>query len=435
MAGTILAIGVLVFLAHFFTALFRRTRIPDVLLLMGLGLILGPGLHLVTPQDFGRVGAVMSTLALIVILFESGVTLDPPVLARAVGPTLYLTFPTFFITIALSYAVAVFGIGLPPALGWLAGAILGGVSAAVVIPLIKSLGVKEPLSTALVMESALGDVLSIVVLLGILQGVISGSMAPVRIVGDVIASLSMACVIGVLGGIGWLLVLKKVRQFPNSAFTTLAFVFILYGVADELGYSGAIAAFAFGATLTNYEYLPLYRLRLFAQQQPGRIEPSDISFFNEILFLLKTFFFLYMGASFSFTDSRLFAWAFVLCAGVYGARLIIVRLARGKGDSLEDLVATSLMVPKGLVAAVLASVPVEAGIEGAEVIRDFAYMVILTSITITAVMLPLSHQRLPRGFYMRVFGTAPSSFSKTRPDTGADQSGKQVEDVNPQQIS
>jgi hypothetical protein len=62
-------------------------------------------------------------------------------------------------------------------------------------------------------------------------------------------------------------------------------------------------------------------------------------------------------------------------------------------------------------------------------------MVILTSITITAVMLPLSHQRLPRGVYMWVFGTAPNTLSKTRPDTGADQRGKQVEDVDPQQIS
>lgn len=406
MAGAILAIGVLVFLAHFFTALFKRTRIPDVLLLMILGLILGPILHVVTPQDFGKVGAVMSTLALIVILFESGVTLDPPVLARAIYPTMSLTLPTFGFTILLSYLVTVLGLGLSPAAGWIAGAILAGVSAAVVIPLVKSIRIREPLRTTLVMESAIGDVLSIVLLLGIVQGVVSGNMSPAKMLGDIIASLAMACVIGVLGGTGWLLVLNKVRQFPNSAFTTLAAVFILYGVADELGYSGAIAAFAFGATLTNYEYLPWARLKVFVETKPGRIEPSDISFFMEILFLLKTFFFVYMGASISFSDRRYLAWAFVLCIGVYVTRLLIVRAALGVNGTRHDLVAVSLMVPKGLVAAVLASIPLEAGIEGAEAIRDFAYMTILSSIAITAVMIPLSERGPLRSFYGFVFRNA-----------------------------
>ncbi len=403
MAGTILAIGVLVFLAHFFTALFKKTRIPDVLLLMTLGLFLGPILHIVTPEDFGKVGAVMSTLALIVILFESGVTIDPSVLVGAIRPTMLLTFPTFLVTVVLSYLVTVFGLGLPPAAGWIAGAILGGVSAAVVIPLVKSIRIQEPLSTALVMESALGDVLSIVVLLAVVQGVVSGDISPVRVGGDILASLSMACIIGVLGGLGWLLVLNKVRQFPSSAFTTLAFVFILYGIADELGYSGAIAAFAFGATLTNHEFLAWSPLKLFGDGEPGRIESGDISFFKEILFLLKTFFFVYMGTSFSFRDSRFLAWALVLCAGLYIVRLLIIRGLLGSRGLRNDLVAASLMIPKGLVAAVLAGVPMEAGIAYSEDVRDFAYMVILSSITITALMMPLSHQKPLRGFYRFVF--------------------------------
>jgi len=376
---------------------------------MGLGLLLGPVLHVVAPEDFGKVGAVMSTLALIVILFESGVTIDPPVLARAIRPTMLLTFPTFLITGILAYVVTVIGLGFPAASGWMTGAILGGVSAAVVIPLVKSIGMKQPLSTALVMESAIGDVLSIVVLLGIVQGVISGNIAPVKIFGDVIASFMMACVIGVLGGIGWLLVLNRVRQFPNSAFTTLAFVFILYGVADELGYSGAITAFAFGATLTNYEFLPWSRLKLFGEMQPGRIEPSDISFFMEILFLLKTFFFVYMGASISFSDQRYLGWALVFCIGLYLVRLAIVRGFIGTQAPRPDLVAASLMVPKGLVSAVLAGIPLEAGLEGAEPIRDFAYMVILSSITITAVLIPLAPKTPLNGFYKAVFGGTPDS--------------------------
>jgi Kef-type K+ transport system membrane component KefB len=52
----ILGVGVLLFLASLFIALFRRTRVPDVLLLIGLGLLLGPVTRSVGPQAFGEAG-------------------------------------------------------------------------------------------------------------------------------------------------------------------------------------------------------------------------------------------------------------------------------------------------------------------------------------------------------------------------------------------
>ena len=47
------------------------------------------------------------------------------------------------------------------------------------------------------------------------------------------------------------------------------------------------------------------------------------------------------------------------------------------------------MVPKGLAAAVLASLPYQQGIEGGELIRDITYAVILFSIVFTSVLVPV----------------------------------------------
>jgi Kef-type K+ transport system membrane component KefB len=52
--GTILGIGVILFLSFFFAALFERSRIPDVLLLTLVGIVLGPLTHWVQPQDWAR---------------------------------------------------------------------------------------------------------------------------------------------------------------------------------------------------------------------------------------------------------------------------------------------------------------------------------------------------------------------------------------------
>jgi len=80
MSTTILVIGLLVFFAHFLSLQFSKTNIPDVLVLMLLGILLGPVLGVVTPQDFGKVGSLIATIALVVILFESGTSLNLNVL-------------------------------------------------------------------------------------------------------------------------------------------------------------------------------------------------------------------------------------------------------------------------------------------------------------------------------------------------------------------
>ena len=88
--------------------------------------------------------------------------------------------------------------------------------------------------TVLVLESALTDVLSIVGVFALLQIHTEGDVVPGRLVGTVLASLIFAAVIGLLGGIGWLMVLGKVRNVPNTISSTLAYVFIVYGLTEML---------------------------------------------------------------------------------------------------------------------------------------------------------------------------------------------------------
>jgi NhaP-type Na+/H+ or K+/H+ antiporter len=144
MAESILFIGLIVFLAHYFVALFQRTRVPDVLLLTVLGLILGPLTHEVSPESFGKTGGVISTIALVVILFESGVSLDPKVLPRIWSATLRLTLTTLVATFGIILSVGVYWLQLPPMTAAMAAAALGGTSAAVVIVMVKSIKMRDP---------------------------------------------------------------------------------------------------------------------------------------------------------------------------------------------------------------------------------------------------------------------------------------------------
>lgn len=409
MSTTILVIGLMVFLAHFLSLQFRKTNIPDVLVLMLLGIVIGPLLGIVTPEDFGKIGSLIATIALVVILFESGTSLDLGVLGRSLGPTGVLTFWCFSLTAAIVGLLGHYLLDLAPLPATMLGITLGGTSSAVVIPMVGALKLSEKPATVLVLESALTDVLCIVGVFALLQFHTQGGLEPGRVIGSVMAALIFAAVIGVLGGIGWLLVLGKIRDFPNTISSTLAYVFIVYGITEFLGFSGAIAALALGITLTNFEKFGLHRI----QQLDRKIEPlneMDITFYREAVFLLKTYFFVYLGVSIHFGEAYLALVATAMVVLVFAMRLVLTRFAlRADVYSLRDSAFASMMAPKGLAAAVLAALPLQAGVAGGEVIRDTTYMVVLISIALTALLVMVYSQPSVQRFYIRTLGKRPSA--------------------------
>jgi len=407
MSTTIFTIGLMVFFAHFLSLQFRKTNIPDVLVLMLVGILIGPVLGVVTPEDFGKIGSLIATIALVVILFESGTSLNITTLGESLGTTGLLATLCFALTgvIVAIIGFTVMNLELLPAI--LLGMILGGTSSAVVIPMVNALQLSEKNSTVLVLESALTDVLCIVGVFALLQIYTQGGVEPGRLIGSVLSALIFAAVIGVVGGIGWLLVLGKVRDFPNTISSTLAYVFIVYGATEFLGFSGAIAALALGITLTNFEKFGLHRIPSIDRN----IEPlnkMDLDFYREAVFLLKTYFFVYLGISIHFGAAELAIIAVLMVVLVYLMRLGLTRIVfRNESYGLRDAAITSMLAPKGLAAAVLAALPLQYGVAGGELIRDTTYMVVLVSITLTAVLVMLYPVPQIRNFYSRALGKQP----------------------------
>ena len=399
MSITILIIGLLVFFAHFLSMQFLRTHIPDVLVLVVLGIVIGPVLGFVAPSDFGRVGSLFATIALVVILFEGGTTLDMNVLGRSLGTTGKLALGSFVLTTSIVAFIAYYVLGMAMLPSLLLGLILGSTSPAVVIPMVNSLRLSEKPSTVLVLESALTDVLSIIGVFALLQIHLHGEVAPGKLVGEVLSAMVIASFIGVLGGIGWLLVLGKVRDFPNTISSTLAYVFIVYGLTELLGFSGAIAALALGITLTNFEKFGLNRIPSI-DRNIVPLNDIDKAFYSEAVFLLKTYFFVYLGISIQFGDLNLAIASFSIVLLVYAMRLALTRIIfRDTSYSLRDAAITSMMGPKGLASAVLATLPLKYGVPDGVMIRDVAYMVVVISITLTA-LLVMSY---PRGFSQTLY--------------------------------
>jgi cell volume regulation protein A len=385
------------------------------LILMLVGIVIGPLLGIVTPADFGKIGSLIATIALVLILFEGGTTLNLDVLGKSLGTTGLLALVSFVLTTAIIATIGFYTLRLELLPAILLGVSLGNTSSSVVIPMVNSLRMENKPATVLVLESALTDVLSIVGVFALLQIHTEGGFEPGRLIGGVLASLFFAAVIGVLGGIGWLSVLGKVRGFPNTISSTLAYVFIVYGLTEILHFSGAIAALALGISLTNFQKFKLYRIPN-VDKNIVALNETDLAFYREAVFLLKTYFFVYLGISIHFSEALLAVTATSMVLMVYALRLVLTRLIfRDESYSLRDTAITSMMAPKGLASAVLATLPLEYGVAGGEVIRDTTYMVVLFSITLTALLVIIYHN----GFVERLYAR---TLNKPLPASGAAES-------------
>jgi cell volume regulation protein A len=403
-APIIVFVGTLIFLAHLFAAIFARTRIPDVLFLIVIGIILGPVIGIITPEDFGKVGGVFTTITLVVILFEGGLSLRVDTLRAAIRGTMALANLGFVVTMTSVGFAAWLLTPLDLLSSLMLGAILGGTSSIIVIPLVRQLRMMNESRTILFLESCLTDVLCIVVAFAFLEAIKLGELRFGLMIGHMLSTFTLAIILGVVGGLVWSILLHRVRTLKNAIFTTPAFVFVVFGIVELLGYSGAIAALALGITLGNIELFKKIPSKKYTPVEPIALNETEKVFFSEVGFLLKTFFFVYIGMSIRLTDVWWVSIGLVLTLVVFALRIPVVRYSTNRALPRRDASIMAVMAPKGLAPAVLASIPLQQGIPGGELIQNVTYAVVFFSIVVNSVLVFLL-DRTPLGaIYDGFFG-------------------------------
>lgn len=403
-AITIVFVGITIFLSHYFASLFTRTKIPDVLWLFTIGLLLGPVFNLVHPSNFGAVGPVFTTITLVFILFESGIDQRLEPLIHSLSGTAKITTYNFFGTCLVAGSIAYFNTDLGVLRSLMLGSIVGGTSSAVVTTLARQFPMTKRTSTILVLESAFSDVYTLAVPLTLLTAYKIGKVDVAFVTGQMIAAFILAAMLGIAGAFLWSILLNRMRTLQNTVFTTPAFVFIIYGIVELLNYSGPIAALMFGITLGNIDVLGPPIMKNIISRKPISLTENERAFFSEAVFLLRTFFFVYIGISVHLEDWQpLMLGAIITCA-LFLIRIPIVRLSVPRDTPRKDAAFMSTMIPKGLGAAVLASLPAQQGIEGGETIQSVVFSIILCTTILTTILTFLVDKTPLAALYGWIFG-------------------------------
>lgn len=288
----------------------------------------------------------------------------------------------------------------------------------------KKLNIQAESSTILLLESALTDVLCIVVALSLLDVYQGGSANVGMKILEILSSFLISSVIGLAAAFIWSLLLIRIHTIRDSVFTTFAFAFVVFGSTELLGFTGYIAALVFGIALGNIDSLRQISKKMkfiHHSSEPVGLNSTEKIFFSETVFLLKTFFFVYIGISIEITNSWWILLGLILTFVVFVLRVPVVRFTISKSTPSEDASIMSVMVPKGLAAAALASIPLQRGIAGGDLIQSVVFAMVLFSILLTSILIFLILNSRFSNLYCRIF----SNFGKeVRPPPASDKSGK-----------
>ena len=396
MEKIIIGLASLFFIGHALQWFFVKTKIPDLLILIFAGFVLGPsGLKIISHQNLGEVGTVLATVTLIIILYEGGLNLKASSLLKSSLPALFLSLLSFLLIAGLTTLCLAPFFTFPTAL--LIGIGIGSTSSAVVFPMIKPLQIKEKTKTLLSLESAFTDVLAIIAFLAVLDSLLSKNYNVSAFILGFGTKPFLSIALGAGSALLWSLLRKLSINLFNRPFATEAWSLFTYGCIELLDWNGPIGILAFGFALANLNLLPKSVSHLLNLQP---VSEDEMSLLKEISFLLRAFFFLYLGMLIKLSSFNIFLLAFLLTLLMLITRYFAVRMVFStKKYPFTDVLISVGMGPRGLACAVLATLPLQKGYAQGEFIQNLIFYIILLSI-ISASLFVIFGQK---DFFQKIF--------------------------------
>jgi len=395
-----LILGGIIVIGYFGELFAKRFMVPSALLLLAIGY----GLKLsgyVDANDFIGLQGLVGTLALVVLLFDGGMSLNVFDVLFKSGRVLAVALFIMLISIVGS-ALLFAAFGMSWLVGAVFGAIVGGIDAGITISIERGVSHPEKVRNFLTLESSISDVLSIVLAIVLTQALITGAVDLQLISQGIAGKFSVGIFIGLLAGVASILALSKIEKGYNY-MVTFALVLLLYSVAEFLSGSGAIAVLAFGLVLGNEAVV-----RRIMHSMDVESYPVIAQFQSEISFFIRTFFFVFLGIVVTLGNLVNFAIALVLMIMLCIIRYFVVYFSTKGSEYFEHKSVLAAMNPRGLATAVLASYPLLAvqGALGAQSgpavaalalqlssFSEIAFYLILLSILFTTVMIPLTNRK------------------------------------------
>ncbi|MGY8888616.1 MAG: cation:proton antiporter domain-containing protein [Flavobacteriales bacterium] len=352
--------SIIIILSYFANLLAKKTNIPSVLVLIGMGVLIRQGLSALGMEEIPYESLaleLLGTVGLIFILLEAALDLElskkklPLILKSASLALFSLGASTLGIAALLFYSLG---------LEWFTAVVyaipLSIMSSAIIIPSVGGLSLEK--KEFMVYESTFSDIWGIMAFYLVLGN--QEAVGPGEVLKSIGVNLGASLIISIAVSYLLVYVLQKITS-SVKLFLSIAVLILIYSIQKMLHLSPLILILIFGLMLNNHK---IFFAKIFKNKEGkswlgGLLDDEKMAGLRhdfhlltlESAFVIRTFFFVLFGATVvlaSLTDIEVLFYGLTISVILYVTRFVFLRLFRP-----EDPVSLLYIAPRGLITILL----------------------------------------------------------------------------------
>lgn len=365
----------------------QKLKLPDVVIYLILGVAFGPTfLNLVNMEAFPTANEIILTFGSAFILYEGGREVKLKILNEVKVSVGLLASLGVFITSGIVGLTAhyVFNLSIGPS--FLLGATIASTDPAALIPVFKTVPIKNKLKQTVISESAFNDAFGAILFTSILTG-----LTMTQRVGILATSLELVfmILIGLLVGIGVALIAvgissdKKYGIFHGYApIISITVVVFAYEISERFGGSGYMAVFIAGLVYGNKKRFGLW--------VPDEDYISGVHFRENLATIARMSIFIVLGTHLNLNSLLEYGIGAIIVVLVlmFIARPIVVLICttfdKKANWSKNEKLFMMWVRETGVIPAALSGIIVSTKVEGYEIISSVVFMTIIITLLVQA---------------------------------------------------
>jgi cell volume regulation protein A len=363
----------LVLLAAFSSLLAFRFGAPLLLLFLGIGLLAGSdGLGIEFTNNY--LAYILGSIALAIILFDSGFGTPVQAFKLAAVPSITLASVGVLMTAALFAVAAMWLLNFTWLEGMLLGSIVASTDAAAVFFLLRigGINIRDKVRSTLEVESGTNDPMAIFLTIALVEVLASGERyhgINIGMLAMFVQQMGLGVILGLLGGMMIVLIVGKLETDRGlTPIFVLALALLVFSATGTVGGSGFLAVYVAGIYAGNRK-LPGYA--------------SIKRFQDGMTWLAQIIMFLVLGLLATPSQFGEIAIPAVLLALflIFIARPLAIWLSLLPYDYTQQEIGFVAWVGlRGAVSILLAIMPILGGLENGQVYFNTAFIIVLVSL-------------------------------------------------------
>lgn len=361
--GLVIGGSLVIILSYFANLLAKKTNVPSVLVLIGMGIAIRQGLNAIglTSIPFeGLVLELLGTIGLIFIVLEAALDLN---LTREKLPLIVQSASVALIALLCSSAAIAaflgFSMNIPLYEGWVYAIPLSIMSSAIIIPSVANLN--DQSREFMVYESTFSDIFGIMAFYLLLGN--SEADSAQSVVWSIGSNLFITLFLAIIVSYILVYVLQKIKS-PVKLFLSIAVLLLIYSIQKLLHLSPLVLILIFGLMLNNHRlFFPnwVFKRRheaeaswpanLLNDERMHSLHRDYHMLTLESAFVIRTFFFVLFGMTVSLatlTDLSVITEGLLICTILFAVRLLCLMVLQRRA-----VFPLLYIAPRGLITILL----------------------------------------------------------------------------------